>query len=111
MKYYNYILVESDPVEKLAMRISCILEKDLKRLKSSKKKKTEDGKAESVPTEVPSTTLIANGEKIDPSTTIADALQLSDLTLHVGDDAFHCVINPPRIKALTLSPQVGCSIE
>ena len=57
------------------------------------------------------TMLIANGEKIDPSTTIADALQLSDLTLHVGDDAFHCVINPPRIKALTLSPQVGCSVE
>ena len=83
-----YPLVESDPVEKLASRIACILEKDLKRLNSSKKKKTENGEAEPVPSSVPETFFKSNDENIDPSTSIADALRLDNLMLHVGNDKF-----------------------
>ena len=47
----------------------------------------------------------SNDSEVDPSTTIADALQLSNLTLQVGGESFHCIINPPRVKDLTLSAQ------
>ena len=59
----NFIIVESDPVEKLASRIACILEKDLKRLNSSKKKKTENGEAQPVPSEVPETVFKSNNQQ------------------------------------------------
>lgn len=104
MSIFAY-LVDSDPVEKLAARISCILEKDLKKLQNIKKQKVEDGQAATMPNAVPATTFESNGETVDPSTSIADALLLEGLTLHVGDEAFHCVINPPRVKALALSSQ------
>ena len=85
-----------------------ILEKDLKRQKSSKKLKTENGEAVPVPVvpDIPVPILMSNGKAIDSSTSIEDALRLKDLTLSVGpDEVFSCVINPPRIKDLTLTTQ------
>ena len=102
------LIVDSDPVEKLCQRICLILEKDLKRQKSSKKLKTENGEAVPAPVvpDVPVPILMSNGEPIDASTSIEDALRLKDLTLSVGpDEVFNCIINPPRIKDLTLTTQ------
>ena len=104
----KWVLVDSDPVEKLCQRICLILEKDLKRQKSSKKLKTENGEAVPTPIapDVPVPILMSNGKPIDSSTSIEDALRLKDLTLSVGpDEVFSCVINPPRIKDLTLTTQ------
>jgi len=69
-------LVDSDPLEKLAHRICCILEKDLKRQQPSKKKRNEDGTAEKIPSKIPITSLKSFGKDLDLDTvSIDDALR------------------------------------
>ena len=49
--------------------------------------------------------LLSEGIPISSSTSIEDALKLANLTLQVGQDSFRCVINPPRIKDLSITVQ------
>jgi hypothetical protein len=75
-KRFSLVSVDSDPLEKLAHRISCILEKDLKRQQPSKKKRNEDGTAEKSPSKVPTTSLKSFGKELDLDTvSIDDALR------------------------------------
>ena len=84
-----------------------ILEKDLKKQKNVKKMKNENGEAITPKSKMEdiSPVLLSGGVPIESSTSIEDALKLADLTLKVGSDSFRCVINPPRIKDLTLTIQ------
>ena len=76
LKRVTFISVDSDPLEKLAHRINCILEKDLKRQQPSKKKRNEDGTAEKSPSKVPTTSLKSFGKELDLDTvSIDDALR------------------------------------
>ena len=72
---------------------------------NSKKRKSDDGEAVFVPKVVPKTNFTSNGEIIDQSTSISDALLLENLTLNVGEETFNCIVNPPRIKGLSLTAQ------
>ena len=97
---------DSDLVEKLHHRITCVLAQELKRKQPSKKHKNENGEASPPKVETPpQPALMSGGMPVDSGISIEDALMLKDLTLKVGDHTFDCVIDPPRVKEATLTVQ------
>ena len=95
-------------------RITCVLAKELKKQQGTKKLKVAEGESIPRPTgsEPPQPQLLSKGAPVDLEISIEEALKLSELKLKVGDDVFDCVIDPPRVKevTLTLAPMVGMPV-
>ena len=82
----HWILADSDLVEKLCHRITCVLQNELKKQQPSKKLKKANGEPAPSPpksNEPPTPLLLSAGVPVDVAISIEDALKLSQLTLQV----------------------------